>query len=95
VEYHRIEIAQGKEVLLADLKCPGKVSFFYITDDTQGKFFPGLVLKVVWNDEVEPSILVPLSDFFGAVHGTTMEIGTTHRAWPSPKPCPLILENIR
>ncbi len=73
VEYHRIAIAPGNEVLLADLQGPGKVTYFYITDDTQGKFFPGLVLKVLWDDETEPSILVPLSDFFGALHGRTID----------------------
>ena len=73
VEYHRVDIAQGKEALLADLKGPGKVTYLYITDDTQGHFFPGLILKVLWDDESEPSILVPLSDFFGAISGKTID----------------------
>jgi hypothetical protein len=73
VEYHRVEIGPGKEAPLADLPGPGKVTYFYITDDTQGRFFPGLVLKVLWDDEAEPSIQVPLSDFFGAIGGQTID----------------------
>lgn len=69
VEYHRFDIPRGKEVELANLQGPGKVTYFYITDDNQESgemFYPGLVLKVFWDDEKEPSINVPLSDFFGA-----------------------------
>jgi Protein of unknown function (DUF2961) len=32
-----------------------------------------LVLRVFWDDESEPSILAPLSDFFGAVGGKTID----------------------
>ena len=51
MEYHRITIPRGKEVVLADLTGPGKVTYWYITDDTDGKLYPGLVLKVFWDDE--------------------------------------------
>jgi len=67
VEYHRIDIPHGKQVELAELQGPGKVTYFYITDDSmESGFYPGLVLKVFWDDGKEPSINVPLSDFFGA-----------------------------
>ncbi len=33
VEYHKFDIPKGTEVQLADLKGPGKVTYFYITDD--------------------------------------------------------------
>ena len=52
---------------------PWQVTYFYITDDTQGRFFPGLVLKVLWDDEAEPSIDAPLSDSFGAIGGKTID----------------------
>jgi hypothetical protein len=51
VEYHQMSLPKGKDALLADLKGPGKVTYFYITDDTQVRWFPGLVLKVFWDDE--------------------------------------------
>jgi hypothetical protein len=71
-EYHQLQVPKGGETALADLKGPGKVTYFYITDDTQVRWYPGLVLKVFWDDEAEPSIQVPLSDFFGAMGGKTI-----------------------
>ena len=31
VEYHKVTVPKGKEVVLADLKGPGKVTYFYVT----------------------------------------------------------------
>ncbi|MCX6905605.1 MAG: DUF2961 domain-containing protein [Verrucomicrobia bacterium] len=73
VEYFDRAIPKGKEVVLADLKGPGKVTYWYITDNSNGKFYAGLVLKVFWDGESEPSISVPLSDFFGAMAGKTID----------------------
>jgi hypothetical protein len=73
MEYHQLTVPKGKEAVLADLKGPGKVTYFYITDDTQVHWYPGLVLKVFWDDETEPSVQVPLSDFFGAMGGETID----------------------
>jgi hypothetical protein len=73
VKYHRMVIPKGKEVVLADLEGPGKVTYWYITDDSGGKFDPGLVLKVSWDDASEPKINVPLSDFFGAIGGKPID----------------------
>jgi hypothetical protein len=72
-EYHQMSLAKGHEAPLADLNGPGKVTYFYITDDTQVRWFLGLVLKVFWDDEAEPSIQTPLSDFFGAMGGKTID----------------------
>jgi hypothetical protein len=33
MEYHRLEVPKGGERILADLKGPGKVTYFYITED--------------------------------------------------------------
>jgi hypothetical protein len=33
--YQELAVPRGKETMLADLKGPGKVTYFYITDDTQ------------------------------------------------------------
>jgi len=73
VEYHQVKIPRGKEVVLADLTGPGKVTYWYFTDDTNGKLCPGLVLRVFWDDEPVPSIDVPLADFFGAMGGHTID----------------------
>jgi hypothetical protein len=58
---------------LADLEGPGKVTYFYITDDTQVRWYAGLVLRVFWDGESEPSIQTPLADFFGAMGGRTID----------------------
>jgi hypothetical protein len=73
VEYHNIDLLPGKEVILADLAGPGKITYFYFTDSSHmrptqgsGSFYAGLILKVYWDGAAEPSIRVPLWDFFGA-----------------------------
>jgi D-arabinan exo alpha-(1,3)/(1,5)-arabinofuranosidase (non-reducing end) len=73
LQYRPFVIPPGKEEVLADLKGPGKVTYFYITDDSSGKLDPELVLKVYWDGAREPSIHVPLADFFGAVGGRTID----------------------
>ncbi len=76
LQYENIAIAPGGEVVLADIEGPGKITYFYITDSGHGHFYAGLVLKVFWDDHEEPSINVPLSDFFGAITFGSMT-GTT------------------
>ena len=73
MEYHQLTLPPGKEFVLADLVGPGKITYFYITDDSQnhrtdgtGFLYPGLVLEVFWDGASEPSIRVPLWAFFGA-----------------------------
>ena len=67
--FHPVEIPKGGEHVLADLEGPGKITYFYITDDTVGKWYPGLVLKIHWDESKDPSIEIPLADFFGAIGG--------------------------
>jgi hypothetical protein len=67
VEYHSTTVPKGKEIVLADLKGPGKITYFYVTPVCD------LALKVFWDDESEPSIQTPLADFFGALRGKTVD----------------------
>jgi hypothetical protein len=71
--FHQVSVLKGSETILAKLQGPGKVTYFYITDDTVGRWYPGLVLKVFWDEATEPSICVPLADFFGAVAGRSVD----------------------
>lgn len=71
--FHQITVPKGGETLLAELKGAGKVTYFYITDDTVGRWDPGLVLKVYWDSAAEPSIQAPLADFFGAIGGKAVD----------------------
>ncbi len=80
VEYHQIDLPPGKEYVLADLAGPGKITYFYFTDnsykhgtDGSGAMYAGLVLKVYWDDYPEPSIRVPLWAFFGVFDHKTIE----------------------
>lgn len=75
VEYHQVDLAPGKELVLGDLTGAGKVTYFYYTDSgaPSGSIFPGLVLKVYWDGASEPSIRVPLWNFFGAFGDKTID----------------------
>lgn len=100
VEYHNIDLPPGKEMVLADIAGPGKVVYFYLTDDSYmhpaegtGFMYPGLVLKVYWDDAVEPSIRVPLWNFFGAFGKRTidyqsMPMQINHHCYMSYLPMP-------
>ena len=79
-EYHKVDLPPGKEVVLADLAGPGKITYFYYTDDSHGHptqgsgaAYAGLVLKVFWDDTAEPSIRVPLLSFFGVLDRKTID----------------------
>jgi hypothetical protein len=70
--WRQVKIAKGREATLAGLDGPGKVTYWYITDDSDGKWYPGLVLKVFWDDK-EPSIwrhfevAIPSVDHVGSI----------------------------
>lgn len=72
-DFHQVSIPVGREMVLADIKGPGKVAYFYITDDTVGRWYPGLVLKIYWDDSEDASIQVPVADFFGAIGGRSVD----------------------
>ncbi|HZQ20499.1 MAG TPA: glycoside hydrolase family 172 protein [Terriglobales bacterium] len=80
VEYHQVNLAPGEEIVLADIAGPGKITYFYYTDDSNqhpaqgtGFMYPGLVLKAYWDNATEPSIEVPLWNFFGAFGRKTID----------------------
>jgi hypothetical protein len=72
VQYRNVKIPPGGEIVLADLKGPGKVTYFYITDSAK-ELDPGLVLRAFWDNEAEPSINVPLASFFGTFEQQTID----------------------
>ncbi len=80
IEYHQVNLPPGQEIVLADLAGPAKVTYFYYTDNSHyhaaeaaGFMYPGLVLKVFWDDAADPSIRVPLWAFFGAFERRTID----------------------
>ncbi len=93
VQYRRFDIPKGKAVEIANLEGPAKITYFYITDDGLPKFHPGLVLKVFWDDAKEPSINVPLADFFGAFERKAIDyqsrlLSINHHCYMSYLPMP-------
>jgi hypothetical protein len=98
MEYHGIDLAPGQEFELANLAGPGLVTYLYFTDNsgsraTSGGYYPGITLKVYWDDEKEPSVWVPLWDFFGALNRTPIEyqsalLQINHRCFMSHLPMP-------
>ncbi len=63
-------IPKGETRVLADIKGPGKITHIWMTqgnDDTE--FLRKILLRFYWDGEENPSILVPLGDFFCLGHG--------------------------
>lgn len=63
-----ISLDQGETVTLADIQGPGEIRhmWFTVTDKTtKGSFvLRDLVLRMYWDNEENPSVEVPLGDFF-------------------------------
>ncbi len=99
-EYHRVNLPPGKELVLADVQGPGKITCFYYTDDGHwhrddktGSMYPGLVLEVFWDNASQPSIRVPLWNYFGAFGRRTVDfqslpIQINHYCYMSYLPMP-------
>ena len=77
---------------LADIKGPGVVQHIWITVET--KAYRDCVLRFYWDGEVNPSIEVPLGDFFATAHDTRYRVNSLMAAvnpsggfnlyWPMP-----------
>ena len=61
-------IEGGETCVLADLKGPGCITHIWMTQSGEGAF-RNVVLKMFWDGEDEPSVAVPLGDFFCLGHG--------------------------
>ena len=73
LQYKDISIEPGKEIELAIFMDAGLITYFYITDNSYGNIYNGLVLKIYWDDSKYPSVNVPLGDFFGAMNGRVID----------------------
>ncbi|MDO5552550.1 MAG: DUF2961 domain-containing protein [Planctomycetia bacterium] len=69
----KLTVPKGEEVVIAEVDGPGLVTYFYFTDDSNGKWYSGLVLRVYWDGASEPSINVPITDFFGCFNSRTVD----------------------
>jgi len=69
----RLSIVRGETVTLLDVPGAGCLTHLWITcASLETNTLRKLVLKAYWDGESEPSIQVPLGDFFGVGHGETV-----------------------
>ncbi|MEV0618223.1 glycoside hydrolase family 172 protein [Nonomuraea sp. NPDC050404] len=76
----RVTLAPGQTITLADIRGAGSVNHIWMTvaprdpgtpQTPDRDFLRKLVLRVFWDDNEHPSVLVPLGDFFGMGHART------------------------
>lgn len=87
-----ITLPPASTTVLADIKGPGTVRHIWITTDP--KIYRDCILKMYWDDEKEPSVEVPLGDFFCNGHNIYCKINSMPIAvnpygglnvyWPMP-----------
>ena len=62
----RLEIAAGESAVLLDAEGPGIIRRIWITVSSHDRhYLRRIALKMYWDNETEPSVAVPLGDFFG------------------------------
>jgi Protein of unknown function (DUF2961) len=61
-----IGLKSGQTVTLADIEGPGSINHMWIA--CTHNEWRGLVLRIYWDDEQEPSVECPLGDFFAIGH---------------------------
>lgn len=69
-----VYIKSQEEITICDIIGPGIINHIWMTmknSDAEAFYYRKILLKVYYDDEIEPSILVPVGDFFGMGHGIT------------------------
>ncbi len=87
-----IVLEKSKETLLADIEGPGVITYMWMTVDE--KAYRSCILRMYWDSESEPSVEVPLGDFFVNPFGIRFEVnslpisvnpsGGFNSYWPMP-----------
>ncbi len=68
----RLSIVRGETHTLLDVTGPGCITHIWFTSHSiESNWLRKLVLKMYWDGETEPSVLVPVGDFFGIGHAQT------------------------
>lgn len=63
-------IPKGETRVIADIEGPGKITHIWMTQGSEdSEFLRKILLKIYWDGEENPSVLVPLGDFFCLGHG--------------------------
>ncbi|MBN2366833.1 MAG: DUF2961 domain-containing protein, partial [Calditrichaeota bacterium] len=62
----RINLLDGQKATIAQMEGPGVITRIWITIDSRDPYFlRRIVLRMYWDDEKNPSVEVPVGDFFG------------------------------
>ncbi|MFA3783301.1 glycoside hydrolase family 172 protein [Melioribacteraceae bacterium 4301-Me] len=62
----RISIKEGETATIANIKGPGLITRIWVTIDSRDPYFlRRLLIKMYWDGEKNPSVEVPIGDFFG------------------------------
>lgn len=65
-----IRIDPGKTSVIADIEGSGVIQHIWVTiASSESHYFRKIVLRMYWDGEQEPSVEVPIGDFFGVGHG--------------------------
>lgn len=89
----RLVIPPGEKALLADIPGPGVITRIWITISSQDQnYLRRILLRMYWDDEVSPSVEVPVGDFFGTgfakIHYLSFYQGVSSGGffsyWPMP-----------
>jgi hypothetical protein len=100
----RLEIAAGDSAVLVDVTGPGVIQRIWITvSSSDPHYLRRIALKMYWDGEKEPSVSVPLGDFFGngfdKRHYVSLPLGVSsggfYSYWPMPftRRARIIVEN--
>jgi hypothetical protein len=98
-----VPVPRQTTITLADIAGPGVIQHIWMTVDN--KAYRDFILRFYWDGETNPSIEVPLGDFFAAGHGLRYKVnsmmvavnptGGLNSYWPMPfrKSARITLEN--
>ncbi len=64
-----LTIEAGQTAVLAEIKGPGAIHHIWVTIAAEPFYGRKLVLRMFWDGERDPSVEVPIGDFFGVGHG--------------------------
>ncbi|MBU1339512.1 MAG: DUF2961 domain-containing protein [Acidobacteria bacterium] len=65
----RLHIRRGETAVLADIEGPGAIHHIWVTIDAEPFYGRKIVLRAYWDGEENPSVEVPIGDFFSVGHG--------------------------
>jgi hypothetical protein len=70
-------VEEGKTYTLLDTEGPGMIRHFWCTiPPGQPLQLRNLILRMYWDGQEQPSVEVPLGDFFGLAHGRQLEVAS-------------------